>query len=124
MDMAESNVELARRGWEAALRGDLDTIGELLDPGVRWHGGDPSADGACQNRDQALEVMRRASRNRALPDLVDVVGAGDKVVVIMSRPSEQGGRELVANLTTFREGKAVEMVHFADANDALAAAGL
>jgi hypothetical protein len=28
----------------------------------------------------------------------------------------------VANLTTFREGKVVEMVHYPDADDALAAA--
>ncbi|MEA2392316.1 MAG: hypothetical protein QOJ82_207 [Solirubrobacteraceae bacterium] len=30
--MRESNVELARRGYEAALRGDLDVISGLLDP--------------------------------------------------------------------------------------------
>jgi hypothetical protein len=30
--MVQSNVELARRGYEAALRGDLDTIREFLHP--------------------------------------------------------------------------------------------
>jgi ketosteroid isomerase-like protein len=119
--VSESNVELARRGWEAAQRGDLDVIGELLDPDVKWHGGDPES--GCQNRVQTLEFMRRAAKRRALPELVDVVGAGDKVAVIMARPSEQGGKELVANLTTFRDGKVVEMVHYPDANDALAAVG-
>ena len=39
--MSESNVELARGGYEAIMRGDLDAIGELLDPDVKWHGGDP-----------------------------------------------------------------------------------
>jgi ketosteroid isomerase-like protein len=39
-------VEIARRGFEAVMRGDLDVIGELLDPEVKWHGGDPSAKGA------------------------------------------------------------------------------
>jgi hypothetical protein len=56
--MTESNVELARRGFEAALSGDLDAIREFLDPEVKWHGGDPSAAGACHNREQALESMR------------------------------------------------------------------
>jgi len=32
--MTESNLELARRGYEAILRGDLDAIRELLDPDV------------------------------------------------------------------------------------------
>jgi ketosteroid isomerase-like protein len=68
--------------------------------------------------------MRRASDRRALPELVDVVDAGDKVVVIMARRAAEGGSELVANLTTFRDGKAIEMVHYANANDALAAAGV
>jgi ketosteroid isomerase-like protein len=117
----ESNSELARRGWEAAQRGDLETIGELLDPDVKWHGGDPSS--GCQNRVQTLEFMRRAASRRALPELVDVVGAGDKVAVILARPAEQGGKELVANVSTFRDGRVIEMVHYADANEALAAVG-
>jgi ketosteroid isomerase-like protein len=117
----DSYVELARRGWEAAARGELDAIAELLDPDVKWHGGDPAS--GCQNRAQTLEFMRRAAGRRALPELVDVVGAGDKVALVMARPSEHGGKELVANLTTFRDGKVVEMVHYPDANEALAAVG-
>jgi hypothetical protein len=57
--MTETNVELARRGFEAALSGDLDGLREFLDPDVKWHG-DPSEAGACQNRGQALEFMRCA----------------------------------------------------------------
>jgi ketosteroid isomerase-like protein len=119
--MTETNVELARRGWEAAKRGDLEAIGELLHPDVKWHGGDPSAPGACRNRGEALEFMRQAVR-RPPPELVDVHGAGDKVVVIMQPPDQPGVQ--TANLTTFRDGKAIEMVGYADAADALAAAGL
>jgi ketosteroid isomerase-like protein len=121
--VSDSNVELARRGWEAAQRGDLDLIADLLDPDVKWHAGEPIWEGACHNRDQVLERMRRVTLARALPQLVDVVGSGDRVAVIMARPAEDGGTELVANLSTFRDGKVVEMVHYADANDALAAVG-
>ena len=117
------NVEIARRGWQAAQRGDLDVIAELLDPDVKWHAGDPTAEGSCQNRAQALEWMRRGSERRAAVELVDVVGAGDKVAVVFARPSEQGGTELVANVSTFRDGKVIEMVHYPDANDALAVVG-
>ena len=123
--MTERNVELARRGYEAALRGDLDAVVEMLALDVKWHGGDSSAPGACQNRGQALEFMRNALSRRAIGELVDVRGAGDKVVVIMRPPSEEGGQAaLSANLTTFRDGKVVEMVHYPDPQDALAAAGL
>ena len=122
--MAESNADIARRGYEAVLRGDLDAIREFLDPDVKWHGGDPDAPGACSNRDEALEFMGMARRLRRIGELVEVVDFGDRVVVIM-RPADGGdGRgDLSANLTTFRDGKAVEMVHYPRPEDALAAAG-
>ena len=122
--MGEPNVETARRGFEAALRGDLGAIGELLDPNVTWHGGDPAAPGACRDRDQALTFMRQSSALRdGGIELVDVVGADEKVVVIM-RPRSEGDEPAaaVANLVTFRDGKVVEMVHYPSVDDALAAA--
>jgi ketosteroid isomerase-like protein len=123
--VTEANVELARRGYEAALRGDLDAVREFLDPEVRWHGGDPSAPGACRNREQALEFMRQARSHRGIGELVDVIDAGEKVVVIMRPQSEDGEQAaLSANLTTFRDGKAVEMVHYPTPESAFAAAGI
>lgn len=117
--MEETNVELARRGFEAALRGDLVAIAELLDPDVKWHGGDPSS--GCQNREEALEFIRMGLSRIGDVDPVEVVGAGDKVVVLLRRPGEP---DPVANVTTFRDGKVVEMVHYPDPANALAAAGV
>ena len=123
--MSETNVELARRGFAAAVVGDFDAIAELLGSDVKWHGGDPSAPGSCQSRGQALAFMRRARSHGRLGELVDVVGAGDKVVVIMRPPAPPGEESaLVANLTTFHDGKVIEMVHYENPDDALAAAGV
>lgn len=119
--MSQSNVDIARRGFEAVMRGDLDAIGELLDPDVKWHGGDPSANGACHNRVQALEFMRRARSRNPMGELVDVIDAGEQVVVVI-RPAS--GAELTANLTTFRDGKVIEMVSYETPEDALTAAGV
>lgn len=126
--MSEDNVELARRGWEAATRGDLGLIGALLDPDVKWHAGDPNAEYACQNRDQALRWMEGARARRPLPELVEVRGAGDKVVLVLRPQAEPGEAEakpqLTANVSTFRDGKVVEMVHYDSASDALRELGL
>jgi hypothetical protein len=66
--------------------------------------------------------MARAGQNRRIGELVDVKAAGDKVaVIIRPRASKGPAPGLVANLTTVRDGKAVEMVHYASADDALAA---
>jgi len=117
-----SNGELVRRGFEAARRGDLDALRELLHPDVRWHGGDPSAAGACANCEQALGVMGEARARGPLPELVDVIEAGEKVVVVLRHASGEGEGAIRANLTTFRDGRVVEMVHFPRLADALAAA--
>jgi ketosteroid isomerase-like protein len=123
--VSESNVELARRGYEAAARGDLEALREFLDPDVKWHGGDASEPGACHDREQVLKFMRAALSRRGVGELVDVVGAGDRVLVIMRPPSEDGEQAaLSANLTTFREGKAVEMVHYPNPEDAFTDAGI
>lgn len=120
--MSQELVELARRGYEAARRGDLDAVSEFLDPEVKWHGGDPST--GCQNRGQALGWMRNARERGPIGELVELIDAGDKVVVIMRRTGEDGSPELIANLTTFRDGKAIEMVHYPDPDEARAAAGV
>jgi ketosteroid isomerase-like protein len=121
-EQVETNAEIARRGFAAIANGDFDAITDLLDPDVKWHGGDPTAEGACQNSRQALEFMRQAHSRGAIAELVDVIDAGDQVVVIL-RPNAAGSGEadLRANLTTFRNGKVVEMVAYASPDEALAA---
>jgi ketosteroid isomerase-like protein len=116
------NVLLARRGFESVVNGDFDALGELLDSDVKWHGGDPSAPGACHTRLQALEFIRRARDNGQLGELVDVIGVGNKVVVTMRAGQEHAETHIVANLATFTNGKVTEMVHYPNPNDALTAA--
>src|SRR5579875_3775693 len=120
-----SYAEIARRGFKAAARGDYDALAAILDPEVRWHGGDPDAEGACLGRGQALAWMRgREARGAGpFPELVEVLESGERVAVIMRHaptPDDPQAR-LVANLATFRDGLVVEMVHYFDAEDARAA---
>ena len=105
------------------LAGDLNVIAGLLDPGVVWHGGDPTDPVACHSRHEALAFMRQARARGGIGELVDVIDAGDQVVVI-TRPPSAGGEsaEPIANLSTFRDGKVIEMVHFPNPDDAIAAA--
>jgi ketosteroid isomerase-like protein len=121
--MSESNVELARRGFEAISRGDVEAVRDLLAPDVKWHGGDPAF--GCQNREEALGFMRQVRARQPNAEMVDLIDAGHQVVVILRRAADDGGStELVANLTTFRDGKVVEMVHYPNPDDARAAVGL
>jgi ketosteroid isomerase-like protein len=114
--MSSENVDAARQGYEAALRADFDAIGALLAPDVKWHGGDPSS--GCQNRDEVLHFMHAALSTGLEIELVDVIDAGEQVVVVLQ---PQGAEHPRANLTTFRNGQVVEMIAFESPEDALAA---
>ena len=121
LERAETNAERARRGFEAVLRGDVDAIAPLLDPDIKWHGGDPTT--GCHNSAEVLEFIRAALGRRNAVELVDVVDAGERVVVILQPEADaEHPPPPVANLTTFRDGKVVEMVHYPDPDDAIAAA--
>jgi ketosteroid isomerase-like protein len=122
--VSQANVQLARRGFAAVAQGDLDSLREVLDPDVRWHGSEGPGSGSCHNRDEALRFVRRAIRRGAVGELVDVIDAGEQVVVVMRAPAAagEGERELRANLTTFRDGRVVRMVAYETPEDALAAA--
>jgi len=119
--MSTDVVALARDGFDAALRGDLDALGAMLDPDVTWHGGDPSAPGACRGSDEVLRFIRRALDTGWAGRLVDVVDAGSDRVVVVLQPA---GGPRRANVTTFRDDRVVEIVAYESPGQALAAAGL
>ena len=69
--------------------------------------------------------MRQAWVRQGPGELVDVVDAGDNVVLIMRpAPDGTGPPATSANVATFRDGKVVEMVHYPDLRHALAAVGV
>jgi hypothetical protein len=74
-------------------------------------------------RNKALHFIRQARMCVAAGRLVDVIDAGDRVVVVMrpSRKLEPGESELRANPTTFRDGKVVNMITHETPEAALAA---
>lgn len=74
--MASGNLELARAGYAAIARGQLAVLDELLAPDVRWHGGDPAAEGACRSRAEAKAFIEAALARGGVGRLVDVVDAG------------------------------------------------
>lgn len=127
--MSEHNVEVVRRGFDAAARGDIDAISGLLADDVRWHGAGDDQEG-CHNRRQALQFMRRALAEGINVELLDAREARpDRVLVILQRnlPREadaSGERpEPHGEILTFRDGKITEMVVYPTAQEAVSAAG-
>lgn len=123
--MSQANVEIARRGFAAIAAGDLETVADLMAPDVRWHAGDPDSEWACRSREQALAYMRSRQTPQRAGELLDVVDAGDRVVVVLQPPPDEEGVTPPprANVTTIRDGQVVEMIGFESPQDALAHVG-
>ena len=120
--MADRNVELARgasRRQCVAL--SLPSVNSSTATS-NWHGGEPNGPGSC--RDHALRFVSGSEVIRGGRfELVEVVGAGDNLVVIMRPPAHGAGPAApVASLATCRDDRVIEIVHCPDAREALAAA--
>ena len=51
---------------------------------MRWYGaGDPDAEGACHNRDDALAFIQRALADGVTAEPLDFRDAGDRIVVVL-----------------------------------------
>jgi hypothetical protein len=84
--MTASDIELLRGAWAAFERGDLDTATQVLDPHVRWYGaGEPDAEGACHNREEARAFIRRALDDGVSTELLDIRDAGEHRLVLVLR---------------------------------------
>jgi ketosteroid isomerase-like protein len=130
--MSKQNVELARRGYEALMSGDVDTVFELFDPNLSWQGWGPPA-GDCHSRAEAMMVIKERLAERAIGELVDVIDVdGEQIVVVMRRNPESKrsyadaglpeGHDEIANVVTIRDGKVISMRDYLTKADALAAA--
>jgi ketosteroid isomerase-like protein len=125
------NERLARDGYEALMRGEVDAIEDLLAPDVTWHWWEHGP-WDCHSRDEAMTVIRERLAQRAVGDLQEVteVEPGQVVVVMNTRPDSDvrpedldlsADHRETASLITFRRGKVVAIHAFRTKADAVEA---
>jgi ketosteroid isomerase-like protein len=124
-----SNIEIIWSDWlDAIRRGDLDTLAGRLAPEVTRRG--VRADLICPDRESVLENAR--ARSDELPEVgaVELVAAGDHVVVSIRAPTvgmplEDGApmRGQASIVFTLRDGLITGMQDNVSRGEALAAAG-
>jgi ketosteroid isomerase-like protein len=130
--MAQENVEIVRRGYDAFNRGDVEGIIEMSEPDMRWdmservfnprvYEGHDGIRGLFEDIDEIWEDFRLKP--------LEFIDAGDKVVVphLVRGRGKGGGVDVELPSTsvyTLRNGKIVEAHMFRDHRAALEAAGL
>jgi ketosteroid isomerase-like protein len=129
---AGSNIEIIWADWLDALRRqDIDTLAARLAPEVTHRGVRP--DLICPDRRTVLERARNSSRQVPRVDAIELVAAGDRVVLTVRAPTvgmpltaeeDQDARRGVAAIVfTLREGLITQIQDYASRDEALAAAG-
>src|SRR5262245_62928894 len=132
--MSQANLELARRGWEAWSRGDLDARAEIWDSAIVWdvsHFRDwpePSyvgIDGVNRFAGEWLEVWDDYEVG-----VDETLTAPDGRVISLAwqrGKGRQSGLQMEfewAQIFTFRDGKVIRIDNYDNRETALQAAGL
>jgi SnoaL-like domain len=120
---------LAGRVRAALESGDLDAIGELLDPGARWGAPDGPGDSDCRSSGQVLAWWARARAAGAGAVLTEVsTGAGALLVGLevtgTQAAREAGGTAQRWQVLTVHGDRIVDIRGFDNRADAAVRAGL
>jgi ketosteroid isomerase-like protein len=127
------NVDLVLRGYRAFLAGDLDTVRELLDPEIEWHG--LAAEAAPAQREEVERVIAERLAEGYRVELERCVGKGDEVLMgfraVGIEKDEHDDRPLQTRryftigrywaVATVRDGRVVRVRDFPQLSAAVAA---
>jgi ketosteroid isomerase-like protein len=125
-----SNLEIVFSEWlDAMRRGDLARMAGVLAPDAVHHGVRPEL--RCESREQILAVVRPRVGNPPQVDVLELVAAGDHVVMSVKGPgigppvhgSEDTHHNQASIVFTLDAGKITRMQDFLRRRDALEAAG-
>jgi ketosteroid isomerase-like protein len=127
------NVDLVLRGYRAFLAGDLDTVCELLDPEIEWHG--LASEAAPAQREEVERVIAERLAEGYRVELERCVGRGDDVLLgfraVGVEKDEHDDRPLQSRryftigrywaIATVRDGRVVRVRDFSQLSAAVAA---
>lgn len=131
--MTHNNVELVRSAYEAYERGDVAAVLTLVDEDFEWTYLDPAFEDpepqVCRGREELAMGLGRMERLGLRPQLEEVAGAGDKVMVVLHTPGLDATRTRKSDdrnfeVLTLRDGRIVAMRACRSRSEASEFAGL
>ena len=129
--MSQENVEIVRAGYEAYLRGDLESAVEPFDPGIEIYDHDIPDAGEYRGLEGVL--LWQADWEREWEswrwDPEEYIDAGECVVAVLrvyarGRQSGVEVERLDGAVYTMRDGKCVRLDYYGSKEQALEAVGL
>jgi ketosteroid isomerase-like protein len=133
LDRADEPVAVVRRAFAAYARGDVSAMMRLVDPDLEWTFLDPSEldpqPRVCHGRDQLESALRRRADQGLRSAIEEVVGSGDRVMVVEHIPGLDARRARRAgdrnfHVLTVRGGRIAALRACRDRAEAAALAGI
>ncbi len=127
--MSNENVELVRTAYQAYAHGDLATMLGFIDPNLEWTYLDPAQDDpepqVCHGRHELEAALERRADHGLTSELEEVLGHGDRVMVVARTPGVHAYRARPAGdrdftVLTVREGRIVALRDCRDRQEARA----
>jgi len=131
--MSNENEELIRTAYRAYAQGDVETMLGFVDPDLEWTYLDPSMEHpepqVCHGRHELETALKRRAERGLTAELVEVIGHGERVMVVARTPGVDAYRRRQADdrnfaVFTVRRGRIVAMRDCRDRSEALAIAGI
>jgi ketosteroid isomerase-like protein len=131
--MSNENADLIRRAYRAYASGDLQAMLEFVDPDLEWTYLDPSLEDpqpqVCHGRHELESALARQAGRGLRAQLEEVVGQGDRVMVVVRTPGVDAYRVRPADdrnysVFTVRGGRIVALRDCRDRQQALHLAGI
>jgi ketosteroid isomerase-like protein len=132
-DLPARNVSLIKSAYERYASGDLQAVLDLVDEDVEWTYLDPAEvdpePQVCLGRHELEHAMKRQRAQGLRPELVEVLGHDDKVMVVTRTPGLDALRARHAidrnfDVFTIRGGRVVALRACRDRTEALTQAGI
>ncbi len=124
VDVAEQNVNVVQRTYEAVGRGDIPALLDLLTEDVEWTFQGPSVipfAGTRRGREEVAEFFSLVGGTLEFEQFEprEFVGQGDTVVVVgyernLIKPTDRTFEQEWAHVYTLRDGKIVKLRCFED----------
>ena len=130
--MSNESLTVVRDAYEAYARGDLSTMRRSIDLDLEWTYLDPAFEDpdpqVCHGRHELEAALERQAERGLKPELEEVAGIGDRVMVVVRVPGIDAFRARKADdrsymVLTVREGMIVALRACRDRSEAMSQAG-
>jgi ketosteroid isomerase-like protein len=131
--MSNENVGLIQRAYESYAHGDTTAMLRLIDADLEWTYLDPAEEDpeprVCHGREELATALERQAKQGLTAELEEVIGNGDRVMVVVRIPGVDAYRVRRADdrnfmVLTVRAGRIVSLRDCRGRQEALAMAGI